>query len=593
MGNDSDLIRTYDGFRFLIPLAKAVEDETGLYLEGVASGTRKDSHGEVISAEGQASMARWANTGEVVLGGEADHFHVAFDDDLGNVVEGRVTETNEFYIRAKLDGDNPRAVHLHKKVREGTQLGLSVFGKITKSHTEESGTPVIDGVKLDRIMVTRKPAYPDTWLAAMAKSMAARPRNPDPVTDNVSSQSTAWTLSKQDLDDILQEKPPEAWDIEAMLAKAITSVDSWDGSASRWDTAQSYCSACLIDVNSAAGNDEKDKAHCKLPVKAPGGDAFVKQAIYAAAGGRGITQISKPSDVSEAAWNKAVTAAAKKLVRLYREMDEYAPEAVYELAGMERPDAAKEGGDQNSMSDAYTLAKAAFRDALEAYEAERERMQPVISEIARVREITDLVMMLNEVAGNLTWGRDMEPSEVARAIADSISEFKETVMGKTEDAGRDPQEEELETVAAEEADTEETVAKDGAEDDSSDPVGPSPATPQEDGEGLPEMYSTKDIAKRILEDEQGATPDVLPADTPVWAQALIDRVVALEQRLTSDPSTPLEGQDNVANQQTGEAVTEEETPEQLRKSQPPPIRASRNVAKDDQWHKVVDILMGM
>jgi len=101
----------------------------------------------------------------------------------------------------------------------------------------------------------------------------------------------------------------------------------WDGSASRWDTAEAYCAACLIDLNQ--GDGPKVKALCYLPVKDPGG-GYNRNGIHAAAGGRGITRVQGvPAE--------AKRAAARKLVSLYREMGEVAPESVYRIAGMKRP----------------------------------------------------------------------------------------------------------------------------------------------------------------------------------------------------------------------------------------------------------------
>jgi hypothetical protein len=59
----------------------------------------------------------------------------------------------------------------------------------------------------------------------------------------------------------------------------------WSGDASNYDSTEAYCSACLIDVNSAAGNDEKAQSHCMLPVKSPGSDSYNWDGIKAAAGG--------------------------------------------------------------------------------------------------------------------------------------------------------------------------------------------------------------------------------------------------------------------------------------------------------------------
>ena len=115
------------------------------------------------------------------------------------------------------------------------------------------------------------------------------------------------------------------------IKRAITEVDEWDGAASNYDDTDAYCAACLIDVNSAAGNSEKKQSHCMLPVKPPGSNMMADKAVFAAAGGRGIGAVKKPSDVSQADWDKAVQAAAKKIVNAYKELDREAPEAVMEM----------------------------------------------------------------------------------------------------------------------------------------------------------------------------------------------------------------------------------------------------------------------
>lgn len=50
----------------------------------------------------------------------------------------------------------------------------------------------------------------------------------------------------------------------------------WDGSASRWDTPEAYCAACLIDDNPSGEPKVKDRCH--LPVKEPDG-TYSKGAI--------------------------------------------------------------------------------------------------------------------------------------------------------------------------------------------------------------------------------------------------------------------------------------------------------------------------
>lgn len=115
--------------------------------------------------------------------------------------------------------------------------------------------------------------------------------------------------------------------------RAIKEVDTWDGSAANYPDTEAYCAACLIDVNSAAGRDTKAQSHCMLPVRGPGDgkDTYVKQAVHAAAGGHGISQVKKPDDVPQAAWDAALKSAANELKKAYGMMDEEAPDSVMKM----------------------------------------------------------------------------------------------------------------------------------------------------------------------------------------------------------------------------------------------------------------------
>lgn len=127
--------------------------------------------------------------------------------------------------------------------------------------------------------------------------------------------------------------------------RKIVDVDSWDGSASNYSSTQEFCNASLINVNEASGRTDSDEwvqSHCKLPVRREedSADTFVRQAVFAAAGGRGITQVEKPDDVPQEAWDTAVKNAADDLIKAYEEMEETAPDSVFEAAGKE-PERAK------------------------------------------------------------------------------------------------------------------------------------------------------------------------------------------------------------------------------------------------------------
>ena len=89
-----------------------------------------------------------------------------------------------------------------------------------------------------------------------------------------------------------------------------------------------FCKVCLIDENPDGA--EKIKAKCKLPIRSRPGAPINSNAVYAAAGGYGVTRVT---GTSPAAKKKA----ANRLISLYKEMGETAPEAIYRVAGKARP----------------------------------------------------------------------------------------------------------------------------------------------------------------------------------------------------------------------------------------------------------------
>ncbi len=98
----------------------------------------------------------------------------------------------------------------------------------------------------------------------------------------------------------------------------------WDGSASQWKDASSYCSACLIDENKAG--EEKTKDACSFPVKTP--DGKLSRAGVHAAAARLDQSGASPADKK---------AAANKLLGYYSQLGEQAPAVVYRIAGKQPP----------------------------------------------------------------------------------------------------------------------------------------------------------------------------------------------------------------------------------------------------------------
>ncbi len=93
----------------------------------------------------------------------------------------------------------------------------------------------------------------------------------------------------------------------------------WDGDASNYDTADDFCSACLVDENDGGG--PKTKSKCHLPVREPGG-AYNRVALGQAAAR--LAQTSIPP--------AARKAAARKLVALYARFDLSIPDSLKNMA---------------------------------------------------------------------------------------------------------------------------------------------------------------------------------------------------------------------------------------------------------------------
>ena len=105
------------------------------------------------------------------------------------------------------------------------------------------------------------------------------------------------------------------------------SREPWESPESSLEAAD-YCAVCLIDTNESGA--EKVKARCKLPLRKTPGGPYNVNAIHAAAGAHGILGVKGVSPDEK-------RKAARKLVSLYKEIDEQAPDSTYHMAGMKPP----------------------------------------------------------------------------------------------------------------------------------------------------------------------------------------------------------------------------------------------------------------
>ena len=102
--------------------------------------------------------------------------------------------------------------------------------------------------------------------------------------------------------------------------RAWSSVDESD-----YKDAKTFCKYCLIDLNEPG--EEKVKSKCKLPVYEPNG-ALNRNAVHAAAAALAGARGGVKAPLAEK------RKAARKLLRLYKLLDEEPPESIKRLAGV-------------------------------------------------------------------------------------------------------------------------------------------------------------------------------------------------------------------------------------------------------------------
>jgi HK97 family phage prohead protease len=169
-------------FSFAVPILKCYEEivmtEKGevkeRFIEGSASSTDVDLHGDMMAPSAIKSMA--ASIKDHVIGLNAEH-DKSWQSELGDVTKLSVDNKNRLLMKAKLDitskaNDLWLALTVKKK-----ELGLSIGGFV-KDYTlewdkkKEKFMRIYKDIELDHIAVTSTPANPKTWVGAIAKSIS-------------------------------------------------------------------------------------------------------------------------------------------------------------------------------------------------------------------------------------------------------------------------------------------------------------------------------------------------------------------------------------------------------------------------------------
>lgn len=163
--------------------ANAPDGSPAMYLEGIASSTVRDRHGDTITANAQAQMLEAAKGLTMWL----NHSYDVPEDILGTCEESSLvsgtdqgSDCLDLTIRCKIDANNPRAVKTWQHVNGGTQLGFSIGGEITQFEFDEENDDgsswcppmIIDGLALYEISCVGIPANPRAYTRTFVEEMS-------------------------------------------------------------------------------------------------------------------------------------------------------------------------------------------------------------------------------------------------------------------------------------------------------------------------------------------------------------------------------------------------------------------------------------
>lgn len=175
MGNTATQHEVIAPYKFTIPIAKAEERAGGKFLIGMATGPEIDSEGDRVHPTLIQKWADYINSGGEVIYRDW-HNKNSSAADLGAVTKAWVTDDNHMGVEVMLDEDNPTAMYIWKKARQGKQFGMSVFGNVRRFANEwdaglKKAVRTFYDATLEEVSNTTRPIYTPSFGTVLAKAV--------------------------------------------------------------------------------------------------------------------------------------------------------------------------------------------------------------------------------------------------------------------------------------------------------------------------------------------------------------------------------------------------------------------------------------
>lgn len=179
-GQRSQEIRmTNNTWKITIPVDRAEEQDGGLFLYGQASGPERDSHGTEMDPTAIQDFADQI-VSRATAGDPLPYLDHHMKDgvlrELGEVVDGSVSEDYRLNIKVRLHPDNPAAAYLHGRIKAGKKYGMSIAGDgvqyrmIEDDSTKEKVIRFLK-IKLREISNTTRPSWVPSFGTVLARSI--------------------------------------------------------------------------------------------------------------------------------------------------------------------------------------------------------------------------------------------------------------------------------------------------------------------------------------------------------------------------------------------------------------------------------------